>query len=78
MYLSNRKLLNKVTVKDSLSELSYYMGLGIAPDQVTYNLVVKGFCQAWFLEMAKRVYSALHRKGYKPNVKIYQTMIHYL
>ncbi|PON50954.1 LOW QUALITY PROTEIN: hypothetical protein PanWU01x14_219650 [Parasponia andersonii] len=28
--------------------------------------------------MAKRVYSDLHSKGYKPNIKIYQTMIHYL
>ncbi|XP_068336788.1 pentatricopeptide repeat-containing protein At1g80150, mitochondrial-like isoform X2 [Pyrus communis] len=50
----------------------------MTPDEVTYNLVIKGFCQAGYLEMAKRVYSALHAKGYNPNVKIYQTMIHYL
>ncbi|KAE9600520.1 putative pentatricopeptide [Lupinus albus] len=50
----------------------------VAPDEVTFNLVIKGFCQAGFIDMAKRVYSALHGKGYKPNLKIYQTMIHYL
>ncbi|KAL7152528.1 hypothetical protein ABFS83_04G104200 [Erythranthe nasuta] len=48
------------------------------PDEVTYNLVIKGFCRAGFFEMAMRVYSALHNEGYKPNLKIYQTMIHYL
>ncbi|XWS11817.1 hypothetical protein CRYUN_Cryun37aG0033400 [Craigia yunnanensis] len=53
--------------------------IGIDPDEVTYNLVIKGFCQAGYLEMAKRVYSSLEcRSEYKPNVKIYQTMIHYL
>ncbi|XVE52183.1 hypothetical protein DITRI_Ditri02bG0102500 [Diplodiscus trichospermus] len=53
--------------------------IGIDPDEVTYNLVMKGFCQAGYLEMAKRVYSSLEcRSNYKPNVKIYQTMIHYL
>ncbi|XP_010532166.1 PREDICTED: pentatricopeptide repeat-containing protein At1g80150, mitochondrial-like [Tarenaya hassleriana] len=52
--------------------------LQIVPDEVTYNLVIKGFCLAGFPEMAKRVYSAMRGKGYKPNVKIYQTMIHYL
>ncbi|KAL2234712.1 UNVERIFIED_CONTAM: Pentatricopeptide repeat-containing protein, mitochondrial [Sesamum indicum] len=48
------------------------------PDEVTYNLVIKGFCRAGFSEMAMRVYSAFHNEGYKPNQKIYQTMIHYL
>ncbi|XVF86478.1 hypothetical protein PTKIN_Ptkin18bG0043600 [Pterospermum kingtungense] len=53
--------------------------IGIDPDEVTYNLVIKGFCQAGYLEMAKRVYSSLEcHSEYKPNVKIYQTMIHYL
>ncbi|KAK2974388.1 hypothetical protein RJ640_021244 [Escallonia rubra] len=52
--------------------------LRISPDEVTYNLVIKGYCRAGYLEMAKRVYSALHGEGYKPNEKIYQTMIHYL
>ncbi|KAL0425099.1 UNVERIFIED_CONTAM: DEAD-box ATP-dependent RNA helicase 15 [Sesamum radiatum] len=28
------------------------------PDEVTYNLVIKGFCRAGFSEMAMRVYSA--------------------
>ncbi|KAL3655482.1 hypothetical protein CASFOL_001268 [Castilleja foliolosa] len=48
------------------------------PDEVTYNLVIKGFCRAGFYEMAMRVYSAFHDEGFKPNQKIYQTMIHYL
>ncbi|XP_022721231.1 pentatricopeptide repeat-containing protein At1g80150, mitochondrial-like [Durio zibethinus] len=53
--------------------------IGIDPDEVTYNLVIKGFCQAGYFEMAKRVYSALEcRSEYKPNAKIHQTMIHYL
>ncbi|KAE8714712.1 Pentatricopeptide repeat-containing protein [Hibiscus syriacus] len=52
---------------------------GIDPDEVTYNLVIKGFCQAGYLEMAKRVYSSLECcSEYKINVKIFQTMIHYL
>ncbi|KAI6671986.1 hypothetical protein NL676_006871 [Syzygium grande] len=52
--------------------------IGIDPDEVTYNLVIKGFFLAGYPEMAKRVYSALHGNGYRPNIKIYQTMIHYL
>ncbi|KAK3231449.1 hypothetical protein Dsin_003330 [Dipteronia sinensis] len=53
--------------------------LGIMPDEVTCNLVIKGFCQAGYLEMAKRVfYTSMHTKGCQPNEKIYQTMIHYL
>ncbi|VVA95931.1 unnamed protein product [Arabis nemorensis] len=52
--------------------------LQMEPDTVTYNLVIKGFFVAGFPEMAERVYTAMHGKGYKPNVKIYQTMIHYL
>ncbi|KAK7271170.1 hypothetical protein RJT34_26833 [Clitoria ternatea] len=52
--------------------------IGIVPDEVTYNLVIKGFFLAGYGDMAKRVYSALLGKGYKPNAKIYQTMIHYL
>ncbi|KAF6151163.1 hypothetical protein GIB67_037371 [Kingdonia uniflora] len=51
---------------------------GISPDEVTFNLVTKGFCLAGYLEMAKKVYSSLHGKGYKPNSRIYQTMMHYL
>ncbi|KAE8709040.1 Peptidase S24/S26A/S26B/S26C family protein [Hibiscus syriacus] len=55
------------------------MKIGIEPDEVTYNLVIKGFCQAGYLEMAKRVYSSLEgRSKHRPNVKIYQTIIHYL
>ncbi|KAL3840962.1 hypothetical protein ACJIZ3_025553 [Penstemon smallii] len=47
-------------------------------DEVTYNLVIKGFMVAGYLEMAMRVYTAFHSEGYKPNQKVYQTMIHYL
>ncbi|KAL5700329.1 hypothetical protein ACHQM5_025787 [Ranunculus cassubicifolius] len=50
----------------------------IKPDQVTFNLVIKGFFQAGYAEMAKRVYSSFHIQHYKPNSRIYQTMIHYL
>ncbi|XWS20414.1 hypothetical protein CRYUN_Cryun31cG0099000 [Craigia yunnanensis] len=64
---------------DFLDKAYLIMKIGIGPDEVTYNLVIKGFCQAGYLEMAKRVYSSLEcRSEYKPNVKIYQTMIHYL
>lgn len=49
--------------------------LRINPDLVTYNLVIKGFCRAGYLEMAKRVFSSIREE---PNLKIYQTMIHYL
>ncbi|CAN0841100.1 Pentatricopeptide repeat-containing protein At1g80150, mitochondrial [Linum grandiflorum] len=52
--------------------------VGILPDEITYNLVIKGFFRAGYLEMAKRVYSALPGRRFKPNVKIYQTMVHYL
>ncbi|OMP00074.1 hypothetical protein COLO4_12925 [Corchorus olitorius] len=53
--------------------------IGIVPDEVTYNLVIKGLCQTGYLEMAKGVYSSLRARSVdKPNVKIYQTMVHYL
>ncbi|KAK9742702.1 hypothetical protein RND81_03G192200 [Saponaria officinalis] len=52
--------------------------LGIPPDEITYNLVIKGFFEAGFLDMAMRVYSALHGRGCKANLQIYQTMVHYL
>lgn len=47
--------------------------LELQPEEVTYNLVIKGFCQARFFEMAKRVYSALQGRC-KANIKICQTM----
>lgn len=51
----------------------------LLPDEASYNSVIKGFCKAGHLDMAMRVYSALHGEGrHKPNQKIYQTMIHYL
>lgn len=52
--------------------------IGVTPDEVTYNLVIKGFFLVENLQMAKRVYSAFHGGGFKPNSRIYQTMIHYL
>ncbi|KAK8559843.1 hypothetical protein V6N13_016576 [Hibiscus sabdariffa] len=73
-YLINRKLAWQAN-----DAMRLMKKIGIEPDEVTYNLVIKGFCQAGYLEMAKRVYSSLEcRSNYKPNVKIYQTMIHYL
>ncbi|XP_039120625.1 LOW QUALITY PROTEIN: pentatricopeptide repeat-containing protein At1g80150, mitochondrial [Dioscorea cayenensis subsp. rotundata] len=50
----------------------------IKPDELTYNLIIKGFCSMGELEMAKRVFNALHGRGCKPNSRIYQTMVHYL
>ncbi|MCD7455979.1 hypothetical protein HAX54_030312 [Datura stramonium] len=52
--------------------------IGITPDEATYNLVIKGFFLIDNLHMAKRIYSALCGAGFKPNSRIYQTMIHYL
>jgi pentatricopeptide repeat protein len=52
--------------------------IGIVPDEVSYNLVLKGFFQVGNLEMAKLVYFSLRGKGHKFNVKVYQTMVHYL
>ncbi|KAL9228786.1 hypothetical protein vseg_004329 [Gypsophila vaccaria] len=52
--------------------------IGMPPDEVTYNLVIKGFFEAGFIDMARRVYSALHGRGCKANLKICQTMVHYL
>ncbi|CAA0824425.1 Pentatricopeptide repeat-containing protein -mitochondrial [Striga hermonthica] len=48
------------------------------PDEITYNLVIKGFFQVGYYDKAMRVYSIFHDDGYKPNQRIYQTMIHYL
>ncbi|XVF24808.1 hypothetical protein REPUB_Repub13aG0159700 [Reevesia pubescens] len=73
-YLINRRLAWQAN-----DTMRLMQKIGIDPDVITYNLVIKGFCQAGYLEMAKRVYSSLEcRSDYKPNVKIYQTMIHYL
>lgn len=73
-YLINRRLAWKAN-----DVMCLMKKIGIEPDEVTYNLVIKGFCQAGYLEMAKRVYSSLEfHSTYKPNAKIYQTMIHYL
>ncbi|XP_022723479.1 pentatricopeptide repeat-containing protein At1g80150, mitochondrial-like [Durio zibethinus] len=73
-YLINRRLAWQAN-----DVMRLMQKIGIDPDEVTYNLVIKGFCQAGYLEMAKRVYSSLEcHSEYKPNVKIYQTMIHYL
>ncbi|XP_042496757.1 pentatricopeptide repeat-containing protein At1g80150, mitochondrial [Macadamia integrifolia] len=51
--------------------------LRINPDDLTINLVIKGFYLAGFPKMARRVYLALCGEGYKPNRMIYQTLIHY-
>ncbi|KAE8655498.1 Pentatricopeptide repeat-containing protein [Hibiscus syriacus] len=73
-YLINRRLAWQAN-----DAMRLMQKIGIEPDEVTYNLVIKGFCQAGYLEMAKRVYSSLEcRSKHRPNVKIYQTMIHYL
>ncbi|CAJ1955090.1 unnamed protein product [Sphenostylis stenocarpa] len=71
-------LVNNRRAWDANKLMDLMQKLGVEPDEVTFNLVIKGFCVASYLDMAKRVYSALHGKGCKPNAKIYQTMIHYL
>lgn len=61
------------------NDLTHLMcNAGIQPDEMTYNLIIKGFCMIGELEMAKRVFYAMHGRGCKPNSKIYQTMVHYL
>ncbi|XP_004486679.1 pentatricopeptide repeat-containing protein At1g80150, mitochondrial [Cicer arietinum] len=52
--------------------------IGVTPDDVTLVLIIKGFFLVGYPDMATRVFSALHKKGYKLSAKIYQTMIHYL
>jgi pentatricopeptide repeat protein len=51
---------------------------GIKPDEITYNLIIKGFFMMVEHEMAKMVFGAMHGRGCKPNSKVYQTMVHYL
>ncbi|XP_057723306.1 pentatricopeptide repeat-containing protein At1g80150, mitochondrial [Arachis stenosperma] len=63
---------------DANATMGLMRRVGIAPDEATYNLVIKGFCRAGFIDMAKKVFDALLGEGHKPNSKIYQTMIHYL
>ncbi|CAA7025824.1 unnamed protein product [Microthlaspi erraticum] len=71
-------LVNSRRAWDANDLLLLMPKLKIEPDNITYNMVIKGFFLAGFPEMAERVYTAMHGKGYKPNEKIYQTMIHYL
>lgn len=51
---------------------------GIGPDEITYNLVIKGFFLMGEHEMAQTVFGAMHGRGCKPNDRVYQTMVHYL
>ncbi|CAA2989633.1 pentatricopeptide repeat-containing At1g80150, mitochondrial-like isoform X1 [Olea europaea subsp. europaea] len=71
-------LVNKGRAWDANKLLGLMHCYGIRPDEITYNLVIKGFSCAGYLEMVMRVYNAFCHEGYKPNQKIYQTMIHYL
>ncbi|ESQ27046.1 hypothetical protein EUTSA_v10018671mg [Eutrema salsugineum] len=71
-------LVNRRRAWDANDLLMLMPKLQMEPDSVTYNMVIKGFFLAGFPEMAERVYTAMHGQGYKPNEKIYQTMIHYL
>ncbi|KAJ4964112.1 hypothetical protein NE237_024051 [Protea cynaroides] len=71
-YLVNRRRAWKANSLVAKMQL-----LRINPDDVTFNLVIKGFYLSGYPEMARRVYSALCDKGYKPNRMIYQTLIHY-
>ncbi|MED6120490.1 hypothetical protein PIB30_021356 [Stylosanthes scabra] len=63
---------------DANDTMALMRRVGIAPDEATYNMVIKGFCRAGFIDMAKKVYDAFLEERHKPNSKIYQTMIHYL
>ncbi|KAF9617774.1 hypothetical protein IFM89_038543 [Coptis chinensis] len=71
-------LINKTLPWQANKLTSVMQRVGIEPDDMTFNLIIKGFFQAGFADMAKNIYFSLHRKGYKPNCKIYQTMVHYL
>lgn len=71
-------LINSGRAWDAYKLVRLMNSLSIASDEVTYNLLIKGFFRAGFIDMAKKVFSHLHRKGLQPNIKIYQTMIHYL
>ncbi|XP_057780443.1 pentatricopeptide repeat-containing protein At1g80150, mitochondrial-like [Salvia miltiorrhiza] len=73
-------LVNKGRTWDANKLLDYMRRLKKSPefpDEITYNLVIKGFCKMGNLKMAMYVYSAFRSEGYKPNQKIYQTLIHY-
>ncbi|KAL4313188.1 hypothetical protein GQ457_01G039120 [Hibiscus cannabinus] len=52
-------LINRRRAWQANDTMRLMLKIGIYPDEVTYNLVIKGFCQAGYLEMAKRVYSSL-------------------
>ncbi|XP_022889694.1 pentatricopeptide repeat-containing protein At1g80150, mitochondrial-like isoform X1 [Olea europaea var. sylvestris] len=71
-------LVNKGRAWDANKLLGLMHCYGIRPDEITYNLVIKGFSCAGYLEMVTRVFNAFCHEGYKPNQKIYQTLIHYL
>ncbi|XP_077212383.1 tetratricopeptide repeat (TPR)-like superfamily protein [Tasmannia lanceolata] len=71
-------LVNKGRAWQARSLMQKMVAIGINPDELTLNLIIKGFCRLGNLEMAKKTYDALHSWGCKPNSKIYQTMIHYL
>ncbi|KAI5660501.1 hypothetical protein M9H77_29294 [Catharanthus roseus] len=71
-------LVNRSRAWDAYKLVILMNSVSITPDEVTYNLLIKGFCRSGFIGMAKKVFSYLRRRGTEPNIKIYQTMVHYL
>ncbi|XP_068650978.1 pentatricopeptide repeat-containing protein At1g80150, mitochondrial [Aristolochia californica] len=73
-------LINKRRAWQARSWMQKMLAFGVRPDELTFNLIIKGFCLIGRLDMAKRTFDALGHwnSGCKPNSKIYQTMIHYL
>ncbi|XP_068635677.1 pentatricopeptide repeat-containing protein At1g80150, mitochondrial-like [Aristolochia californica] len=73
-------LINKRRAWQARSWMQKMLAFGVRPDELTFNLIIKGFCLIGHLDMAKRTFDALLHcnSGCKANHKIYQTMIHYL
>ncbi|KAG9449275.1 hypothetical protein H6P81_009240 [Aristolochia fimbriata] len=73
-------LINKRRVWQARSWMQKMLVFGVNPDELTFNLIIKGFCLIGRLDMAKRSFNALCHcnSECKVNGKIYQTMIHYL
>ncbi|XP_058780483.1 pentatricopeptide repeat-containing protein At1g80150, mitochondrial-like [Vicia villosa] len=81
LHTFNVRIQFLVTVRrawDANALMGLMRRVGVMPDEVTLVLVIKGFFLAGYPEMAMRVFSKLHRKGYKSSANIYQTVIHYL
>ncbi|KAL5657740.1 hypothetical protein ACJX0J_030903, partial [Zea mays] len=50
---------------------------GIKLDEITYNLIIKGFFMRGEHEMAKTVFGAMHWRGCKPNTSLARNFLRY-